>query len=193
MKRLMFFLLIIILAGCAPKADAPKAAYLKAMFPVNVGSTWQYQGEGNEYATFTREVVFANGSKAQIKEENGGTISAAVFEVTDTEVKRVYFQGEQYEQGNFLDAVPNENLVILKAPIQVGTKWETPEDTREIVDINATVETPAGKFEGCVKVKISSEGSDMYEYFKTGVGMVKREFTSGKISVTSTLSSYLSK
>lgn len=159
-------------------------------FPLTLGSTWQYRGEGNEFASFNREVLFAKDDRAQIREDNGGTVSAAVFEVKDDAVVRIFFQGEAYGETRFIDREPAENIVILKAPIEVGTKWEEPNGTREIVDVNAAVDTPAGKFENCIKVKISAPNSTLYEYYKEGVGMVKREFISGENRVTSALEKY---
>jgi len=170
--------------------EIPEKKPLSGYFPLSQGNTWQYQGEGNEYASFIREVVFVKGNRAQIKEDNGGTVSASVFEVSEQEITRIFFQGEAYEEKNLLDAEPNDDLVILKAPLQVGTTWETKDGTREIVDINATVDTPAGRFDQVLKVKISHPDSTMYEYFKEGIGMVKKEFISGETKVTSSLEKY---
>lgn len=84
--------------------------------------------------------------------------------------------------------------MILKTPLQVGTKWESTDGTREIVDLNATVDTPVGKFEKVLKIKITFPDSITYEYFKDGVGLVKRDFRSKDedeaSKVTSTLEKY---
>ncbi len=165
-------------------------ANLKDFFPISKGSTWQYRGEGNEYASFNRKVLFLEGDKAQFVEDNGGTVSGAVFKVTEEEITRTFFQGEEYNETNLLNQDSNDSLVILKAPLKVGTKWETPREVREIVEIDATVDTPAGKFEDCIKVSIKLENSALYEYFKEGIGLVKREFTSEGMTVTSTLEQY---
>ncbi len=159
-------------------------------FPLGEGSDWQYKGEGNEYASFTREVLFVEGDKAQIREDNGGTVSASVYETTENEIIRIFFQGEEYEETNFLNEESNDSLVILKMPLEVGTKWDEPNGTREIVEVDATVDTPAGTFENCIKVEIQGEYSTLFEYFKEGIGMVKREFVSEDATVTSTLESY---
>jgi len=73
----------------------------------------------------------------------------------------------------------------------VGTKWENFEgDYRKIVAVNAIVATPAGKFEKCVKVKITGQNSTTYEYYQEGIGMVKKEFISGDARVTSSLEEF---
>ncbi len=168
-------------------------AKLGDFFPLTMGSTWDYEGEGNEYASFTRKVLFARGDRAQIMEDNGGTISASVFETSQDSVTRIFFKGEEYGQENYINTEPEENLIILKAPLEVGTKWEEPNGIREIVDINATVDTPAGRYEECIKVKISSEDSTLYEFFKKDIGMVKREFIFGDNVVTSSIKEYIIK
>ena len=156
-------------------------------FPVVMGSSWDYQGEGNEYASFTRKVLFTSENLAQIREDNGGTVSAAVYKISPESVSRVFFLGEAYGQTNYLKSPSNENIVILKTPLQVGTKWTGPNGTREIADLNAAVTTPAGSFTQCLKVKITDKNSTVYEYFKKGVGMVKREFITGDTKIFSSL------
>lgn len=175
-----------------PKTQEPAKGNLSPgdFFPLAVGSTWAYEGEGNEYASFTREVLFAGSDRAQIREDNGGTASAAVFKTSPDAVTRIFFMGEAYGQDNFINTEPKEDIAILKAPLQTGTKWEEPNGTREIVDMSAKVDTPAGSFDECIKVQISSKDSTLYEYYKKDVGMVKREFKSGDTVVTSSLKKY---
>jgi hypothetical protein len=168
----------------------PEDISLKEFFPMTEGTKWQYLGEGNEFASFTSEVLFVKEDRAQVMENNGGTVSASVFKVSDEEIVRIFFKGEEYNETNFLEEEPNDNLVILKKPLKVGTKWETTHGTREIVETDAIVDTPAGKFEDCIKVRISLDTSTSFEYFKQGIGMVKREFIHEDTIVTSTLEKY---
>jgi hypothetical protein len=167
-----------------------EGASLKDFFPLAEGSTWQYKGEGNEYASFVRKVLFVEGDKAQVSEDNGGTVSSSVFEITEAAITRVFFQGEEYNEAKLLDKESNDSLIVLKSPLAVGTKWESKEGTREIAAMDAVVDTPAGKFENCIKVSIKMENSTMNEYYKEGVGLVKREFESEGMKVTSTLEKY---
>lgn len=198
-------LMAIFLSGCskAEKTTPPGTAdkdtntpakpmqKIRNYFPLTVGSSWKYLGEGNEYASFNRLVIYSKENRAQVKSDNGGTVAAMVFETTDTSVTRIYMKGEEYGNANFLDAPPNENIIILKTPLEAGTKWgDSTGGTREIVDINAIVTAPAGIFEKCVKVKITDQNSIVYEYYKEGVGLVRSEFLSGDTSITSTLEKY---
>lgn len=190
------FALSFLLAGCAPfgkiadKWQEDKKVIVEKpgdYFPLVQGSTWSYLGDGNEYASFNRKVLFTKGNRAQIREDNGGTVVAMVFEVTDEAVTRIFYQGEVYNPKNLLDLQPNENIIILKAPIEVGTKWKESNYEKEIIDINASVDTPLGVYQNCVQIRISGEHSTLYEYYKSGVGLVKREFISEDTRVNSIL------
>ena len=168
----------------------PEEISLKDYFPLTEGSTWKYLGEGNEYASFNREVLFVDGDRAQVSEDNGGTVSASVFQFEDDQVVRTFFRGEEYDGNNLLGEEPNDHLVLLKAPLEVGAKWETSNGDRQIIETDAVVDTAAGEFEGCIKIEITTEHSVMYEYYKEGIGLVKREFLSEGITVTSILEEY---
>lgn len=144
--------------------------------PVTLNYSWEYIGEGNEYASFDRKIVAVSENLAQIREDNGGTVSQSVFRITLDDVTRIYFVGEAYGDANYLKSTPNDNAVIIKAPIKVGTKWIYKTATREIVDVSASINTPAGKFTGCLKIKISEQYSTIYEYYASGVGLVYKEF-----------------
>lgn len=159
-------------------------------FPINLGSTWSYLGDGMEYASFTREVIFQEGNKGQMKEDNTGTVMATVYEVNDEGVKIVFSQGESYDDENFINREPNEDTFLIKVPIEVGNSWDTEVDTREIVDLDSSVETPLGTLEELLKIKVKNIDSIFYEYYKSGIGLVKREFSGEGFEVTSTLEEY---
>ena len=42
-----------------PAKEVVPAVKLGDFFPVVAGSTWEYQGAGNEYASFSRKILFA--------------------------------------------------------------------------------------------------------------------------------------
>lgn len=87
-----------MLAGClgvhAPKPPAPKAPALFDYFPAVVGSVWDFEGHGNEYASYVRTVVHRSGEKTQIEVNNGGTVTGEVYRIAANEVRQVYFMGE---------------------------------------------------------------------------------------------------
>ncbi len=213
MRRLLqvtIICLVLLAAGCAqqsppsggdpaPRPDGPApqptppVLTAQSFFPIKAGSTWTYQGQGNEYAAFTRESIFSRDNRGQFKESNGGTVSSAVFEANADAVTRVYFQGEQYQPDNLLNSpnfAGNDSTVVIKAPLVAGTTWTSGNMQKKLVSVEAAVDTPAGKFEKCLQIETRTPESVVTEYYKENVGLVKREFKSGDTVVTSTLAQY---
>lgn len=203
-----FFMITLMFAAGCGQASAPKnttpgsntvapplqntTPSMQSYFPITSGSSWSYQGEGNEYASFTREVSYMQNNRGQFKESNGGTVTTQVFQVTDTDITRVYFLGEDYQAANLFSTgfSPNDNSTVLKAPLQAGTTWISGGIEKRIVSTDAKVTTPAGSFDSCIQVESKHTDSVVYEYFKAGVGMVKREFKSGNETISSSLAAY---
>lgn len=211
MKRLgillVIFLASILASGCGNIANnqianppgntqtVPNAA-VEVMpgeyYPLTVGSSWEYEGTGNEFASFTRKVLFSKGNLSQTTESNGGTTATSIYKTTDTTVTRVYYAGEDYQPKNLLDTTYsiNDNEIVLQSPMKVGTTWPNKNTNKTILALNEVVDTPAGKFEDCVKVKITDNNDTTYQYYKKGVGLVKQEYISGTTTITSTLKKY---
>lgn len=198
MKRTIYLAITAILlfslalGGCASQAD--KSPVPGDYFPIAAGSSWDYAGEGNEFAAFKQEMPYTRDSQAQLYIDNGGTVAAKIVEVTDDAVTQLYFEGEQYDQENLLEKGFNSEAreVLIKTPLQAGTIWKDQGSTREIISLQENVDTPAGTFPDCLKIKITQSDSTavVYEYYAPGVGLVLREFTDGETKVNSILSSY---
>ncbi len=192
------FLLFLLLAftGCTNnnsdefEENGNETSELSPFFPASLGNHWSYLGDGMEYASFTREIIYVDGNRFQVMEDNGGTVSANVFLVTSDAVTRVFFQGEEYEMEDRLNEPDNDATILLKSPIEAGTKWTHDNQSREIVDVNASVTTPLGVFDECIKVQILTPDSEMFEYYKKGVGLIKREFIFGDDIISSVLESF---
>lgn len=168
------------------------AAALGDYFPLHKGSKWVYQGTGNEYASFSREVLFTEGNKAQTLEINGGADVTKIYQITSNTVTEIFKQAESSAPVNMLHVKSNEQRILLKSPLSIGTKWNDGNTKIEIVDTAAKVETPAGTFANCIKVKstFSADSSVMYQYYAKGVGMVQQDFIVGGDKISSSLESY---
>ena len=208
--RLAVLLIFLFAAGCAQPATPPgdnqtpqpgdtpipagsSGFASTGLFPHKSRQQLDLSGEGNEFASFTREVIFSRDNRGQFKENNGGTVSSAVFEVSPDAVTRIYFEGEVYEPDNLLEDpafTGNDNTVIIKAPPEPGTTWNGGNFEKKIVSIDASVDTPAGKFDKCLQIETRTADSVVTEYYRENIGLVKREFRSGDALVTSTLSQY---
>lgn len=158
--------------------NKPAKENISAYYPLKVGNHWEYKGTGNEYAAYKEDVVFAEGNKYQVMTDNGGTRMAHRYEVSANQIVTTYREGEVYNDKNILAEPSNENIVILKRPITVGTSWTNGNNHYEITQTDATVAVPAGTFNNCVVVKVTNPQEKTYtlDYYKKGVGLVKTEF-----------------
>lgn len=162
--------------------------------PMKVGSIWEYEGEGNEYASYTLSVEYEEKNRYQLTRDNGGTVIADIYEVREDSIVHVYLAGESYDHTNLLKQQNNLEDIVLKLPIEVGNKWVSEENSYEIIDTKATLIVPYGTFNDCVVVRRTyKDGSEEYMSYKEGVGMLQSEFRTGDFSVFSRLKSFSSK
>lgn len=206
-KKLTIYLLVfmVLLLGCGRKVANSPAGEQKSedttimdvtsYFPADKNYTWEYAGTGNEYAAFTRKVLYKESELVEITDNNGGTVMGLVFRVAPEAIVKIYSEPEFYEEKNILGTKPNLEEVILKSPLKVGAVWQDEKYKREVISIDETIEAPAGKYDKVVKVKITPldaafSQSESYEYYAKGIGLVMREYISGDMEVTSQLKSF---
>ena len=174
-----------------------------------------YEGEGNEYASFTTFVDFIdkNENKMQLRTNNGGTEIVQVIEKKDGVLSVVYSKEECYYRDNFIaedrnskrgnteedeqDKAEEENTeedsalqeeILLMEPLEVGTKWNLSDGSeRYISGMDVGVTTPAGSYEA-IEVTTDYENSITKQYYAPDIGLVKQIFQSGDTEVTSSLS-----
>lgn len=174
-------------------AQSPIEESLLDFYPLKVGNTWEYEGEGMEFASAVQKVVFSSGNRHQLTIDNGGTVVANVFEEKKGSIVNTYRSGELYNNENLLDERSNVNIILLRTPLQKGNFWISEENHYEIVDTEADVTVPAGEFKDCIAVKVTfkDQTSSMIFYYKRGIGMVQSEFrTDAGDLITSKLKRY---
>ncbi|MGI6225364.1 MAG: hypothetical protein ACOYJ1_03820 [Peptococcales bacterium] len=181
-----------------PKVQTPKEEprkkelTVKDVYPLSQGDYWKFAGSGNEYAPFEQKVLFREGDRVQLQLATGGTVMAMIYEFKDGELVVVYSQEEFYEEKNILDTENTMSEVILKEPIEVGNTWESGDKQYKIEAIDATVDTPSGKFEDCVKVFITSEEFNYQNnvYYKPGLGLIRQEYLADEYKIITELEKY---
>lgn len=157
----------------------PTANTVSDFIPLKVGNSWKYEGQGNEYAAYTQKVIYEAGNKYQAMYDNGGTVLANVFEVKPDSIVNTYREAEVYDNKNVLEQSDNKDIIVLKAPLQVGTTWVSEDVNYAIADMNASVTVPAGTFTNCMRVHLAyKDNSSLDIYYKKGVGPVLSEFKS---------------
>lgn len=149
---------------------------------------YNFEGEGNEYASFDVYVDYTTDDIIQFRVDNGGSQLVEVIEKNDDNLSKNLSRGEAYYRENLTSKEDKKKDVILMDPISKGTSWTTSEnENRTITDVEVEVSTPIGTF---ATVEVTTEGDygNTKEYYAKEVGLVKRIYTQGDEEITSTLS-----
>jgi hypothetical protein len=136
-------------------------------FPLIKGAIREYAIENAQGAgTLTFEVlaVETNGPVTTAKCRNTKRWMAARPTVSDFAVTKD------------ADGVRADEDVEFKNPVAKGTEWISPPRRYWIEALDAAVETPAGKFTGCLRVAYliaEGDGGSGERHYAPGVGLVK--------------------
>jgi hypothetical protein len=199
LKKVLTLLLIaslFVLPGCYKRPASPppqeKAINdVRIYFPAEQSLTWIYEGSGNEYAAFTRKVIYKEDRRVQLAQDNGGTRLGMVLQVLPEAVSVNYVREEFYTDTKLFSEAANRSEILLKAPLKAGAVWETGRERREVISIDETVQVPAGTYSNVVKVKVTSltanTASENVEYYAPNVGLVLQQFITGSDKIESQL------
>lgn len=156
----------------AVKADEYKLA---DYFPFEKDIHLKYKGTNNEYAEYETYVDFITDDTIQIRNDNPGVMSAIVYTLKNGELKKVFNGGEGSYKHNYMSS-RNQDEIILKEPIKVGTEWQLKDgEKRSITALEAEVQTPAGKYSA---IEVKTEGKDFVitDYYAKGIGLIKNVY-----------------
>jgi hypothetical protein len=91
------------------------------------------------------------------------------------------------------DAKPiARNIIILKAPLKVGTTWESEKVVSTIVSVNDTITVPAGTFNNCLKIQDISPAKKLAQmrWYAPDVGDIKFDIKVGEVTMLVELISF---
>ena len=152
--------------ACAHRAPAPPAADAAAYFPLAVGNEWTYADE----------------SPALPPGSSGGERKIRIVERTGDGYFRDTERGELRADGG---CVHDRLRRLLCGPVAAGTQWSSvvaasSTERFEIASVGEEVQTPAGRFGGCVRVRAHNRANAATDYviettYAPGVGPVKLE------------------
>lgn len=160
---------------------------LRAYF-MKDGTVASFEGEGNEYATYTTRTKYLDKNFVSVTEDNGGTTMLSIYRIEGDQVLLVWQEPEQYDdmKASELDLeslVPMQ--VYLRAPLEKGKKF----DEWVVADTNATLVTPYKTFNNVLVTEFKSEDGINRRYFAKGYGEIKREYImNDQTTISSTLS-----
>ena len=140
------------------------------------GSSAQFLGDGNEYASYSLKTQWMNENYVATYEDNGGTVMQRIYRISTDKISLLAENGEAYEAQmpsiEELDAMP-EIGVYLSTPLEVGTEF----NDWIITSTSETVETPLQMFTDVIVIeKKEEQGNVNRKYFAKEFGEIKREF-----------------
>lgn len=189
MKRTFLAVAIVLVLSVAFTGCTRKNQSAADYFPVSKNLYWEYEGIGNEFAGGRVDTEFIEGNRVQLAQNNGGTVVAKVFEVSDEGVKLINSIEESYYRINYLAKEPAQESYYLKSPLKEKASWQDGDTTWTIESLEEKVKVPAGEFT-CIKVVGKSGDSVVERYFAKGVGLVKQKFVFNDNVVEENLSKF---
>jgi hypothetical protein len=181
---------LFIFPGCnGENPPESNAMTVQDLFPLEENVQYEFEGMGNEFASYTIFNEYVDDDSVQQRVDNGGTVTARVYIVSDGKVTRTLSKGETYYREDMMDQTDDSQEAVLMEPIEKGTSWQLDDGrTRTITDIAFDVATPAGSY---TAVQVVTEGEDYTstDYYAKGVGLVKTVYLSEEddFEVSSTL------
>ena len=166
MRALLAVALAALAAGCAHSSAARTAgpAEVAAYYPLAVGNQWDWEDQSPQLPAGRPELR-----------------TVRIVERTPDGYFRDTGRGE-LKAGTCLQ---DRQRSLLCGPIAVGTSWTSvlspsSSERYEIVGVGETVETPAGRFTGCVRVRSNTRAAAGTELineitYAPGVGPVRIE------------------
>lgn len=198
MKRLLLILTasIMVLTACdniSPPPESPdnntEELSLEDYYPIKENTKYSYQGQGNEFATYTVFVDYATENRIQTRTNNGGTESVNVLELKDDQLTLLYSRGETYFRHNFLVNEYDGGKILLKGPIKEGNSWDYDENTKAtITSVSKDIVTSLGNYQA-IEVTIEGEQGKTVNYYAKDIGLIKTITSGQAYEVSSTLSS----
>ncbi|HPW99752.1 MAG TPA: GerMN domain-containing protein [Sedimentibacter sp.] len=197
MKKLLLILIALaaILTACdniSPQPEVPgndEEVSIEEYYPIKENTKYSYEGEGNEYASYTVFMDYSSDDRVQTRTNNGGTEVVNVLEVKDDQLTLLYSRGETYFRQNFLNDEYEGGKILLKGPLKEGNSWDYDENTiASVTDLSKEVVTSLGNYQA-LEVTLEGEQGKTVNYYAKDVGLVKTISSGEGYEVSSTLSS----
>lgn len=162
---------------------------IKDYYPFKENTKYEYEGKGNEYASYTVWVDYIKDNRIQFRKNNGGTETANVVEYKNGELKLIFSKEEAYYREDFTSKPSNRDEILLKEPLVKGTAWSLSDGRkRYISNISAEVSVPAGNFKA-IEVTTEGKGYKELDYYALNIGLIKSMYSAEGMEVVSSLKS----
>lgn len=160
---------------------------IKDYYPFMENIVYEYEGTGNEYASYKVWIDFIKGDKIQRRTNNGGTELVSVLQNKAGELKVVFSKEEAYYREDFTSKQSNKDEILLKEPLVKGTSWTLPDGRkRYISNVDVSMKTPLGDFKA-LEVTTEDKDSKIIDYYGLNAGLIESVYQSSGMDVKSTL------
>ncbi len=175
--------------GSPKNTKENSSAYtIKDYYPFKENVRYEFQGSGNEYASYWTTVDYLKNNRIQLRTNNGGTETVRVLENKDGMLKNIFTREETYFREDFTSKQASKEDILLKEPLVKGTAWTSAEGKkRYISNVDLEVKTPSGIYKA-LEVTTEGDGSKDISYYALNTGLVKTLYASNGLEVTSSLS-----
>lgn len=155
-------------------------------FPFKEDNKYTYEGEGNEYASYTMFIDYITETRIQTRTNNGGTEMVKVFEHKNGELVELLSLGETYYRQNFTDINIGDGKIILKEPLTKDNNWTSKDGKTTITNVDVEITTPIGDYKA---LEVTTEGNNYktINYYAKDVGLVRTVNKGEGYEVSSTL------
>lgn len=192
-RILFYFSLAIILVGCTTNLNTnsqpshstkaheqdgkeqatnrPFSSLLASYFPPD-GTTAYFQGEGNEFASYTLQTTYIDETAIAQVENNGGVTLLKVYRITNSAIELVYM-----EAVDEVPTLPTAHEIatfpvietILQQPLEVGSRF----NGWEILSTTASMPTGLTTFQDVIELIKTRDNITTSKYFAKGVGLIR--------------------
>ncbi|HHV13818.1 MAG TPA: GerMN domain-containing protein [Clostridiales bacterium] len=160
-------------------------------YPMLADTEYVYEGEGNEYASYSQITDFLNAAdnRIQTRTNNGGTETVRVIEIKKGKLEVIKTVNECYYRDNLMLSTVSEDPaeILLMEPLVQGTQWTLPDGRKRYISaVDVEVTTPSGSYKA---IEVTTENGDNQskDYYAPQVGLVKSVFQAEDMEVISSL------
>lgn len=148
-------------------------------------STATFEGDGNEYASYTEQTEWLSEEFVRVTIDNGGTVISSYYALSANAIYALTTVADEAPLTVAqLNTMPRDQLV-LQAPIEVGASF----GEWHVVMLDQTITTPLNTFTNVIVLESKTAEATNKLYITSRFGVIKKEFITATDTITSTLSS----
>jgi Sporulation and spore germination len=185
----MLLTFVFAVSGCAEEPLPAEEPTIQDYYPFNENVKMVYEGQGNEFASYTTYVDYINGDKIQIRVNNGGSESVTILQNSEGSLTDINsWGGDVFYKTDWTGEAATTSTILLKEPLIQGTTWNLSDGSqREITGLKVAIETPYDSFEA-LEVTTTKDGQTIRkQYYALGIGLVKSIFLGEEEEISSSL------